>query len=562
MAVPKARDLTVLDQIVVRKRAELVADRAEVRQEDLERKSVPARRGFRDALERRSPAVIAEIKKASPSAGLIAENFDPGQIARGYEAAGAAALSVLTDRQFFQGSLDDLAAARAATSLPVLRKDFTLDRYHLLQASSSSADCVLLIVAVLDDTELRELMAAAKELRLDALVEVHDGAELQRALDAGADLVGVNNRNLKTMEVTLQTSLDLADRIPPEVLRISESGIRTTADLRRLSDAGYQGFLVGESLMRQPDRAAGAGGPARDQSMSALARQAGRVLETIKFQHSVFALPFALTGALLALRGTALGPEAVAWKLVWIVVAMVAARSAAMAFNRLADARIDGRNPRTASRALPAGLLTKRFTALFVALSCAVFVAAAGQLNPLCLQLSPVVLAIALGYSFAKRFTLLSHLVLGAVLGIAPAAAWIAIRGSLAPEILHLSGAVCLWTAGFDIIYSCQDVEFDRGAGLHSVPARFGIGRALVVSRLAHAGMVALLLAAWRSLDLGHMALAGVLAVSILLVYEHSLVREGDLSRVNAAFFAVNGWVGVLFFAFWSADIWLSAGEM
>ena len=231
-------------------------------------------------------------------------------------------------------------------------------------------------------------------------------------------------------------------------------------------------------------------------------------------------------------------------------------------FNRLADARIDGRNPRTASRALPAGLLTKRFTALFVALSCAVFVVAAGQLNPLCLKLSPVVLAIALGYSFAKRFTLLSHLVLGAVLGMAPAAAWIAIRGSLEPEILHLAGAVCLWTAGFDIIYSCQDAEFDRGSGLHSIPARLGIGKALVVSRLAHAGMVALLLAAWRSMDLGHLALTGVLAVAILLVYEHSLVREADLSRVNAAFFAVNGWVSVLFFAFWSADIWLSADQM
>ena len=249
-----ARELTVLDQIVLRKRAELVAERATVKQEDLERKTVPARRGFRAALQSRQPAVIAEIKRASPSAGLIAPDFDAASIARGYQAAGAAALSVLTDRQFFQGSLDDLVAARTATGLPVLRKDFTLDRYHLLQASASGADCVLLIVAVLDDDELRDLLEATKELRLDALVEIHDGDELERALAAGADLIGVNNRNLKTMEVSLQTSIDLSRRIPDGIVRISESGIRTPRDLKRLMDVGYQGFLVGESLMRQPDR--------------------------------------------------------------------------------------------------------------------------------------------------------------------------------------------------------------------------------------------------------------------------------------------------------------------
>lgn len=254
MRTARARDLTVLDQIVVRKRAELVADRAIVKQADLERKPVPARRAFRAALAKKRPAVIAEIKKASPSAGLIADQFDPAAIARGYQAAGAAALSVLTDRQFFHGSLDDMVAARVATSLPVLRKDFTLERYHVLQASASSADCVLLIVAVLEDEELRELLAATRELRLDALVEVHDGDELDRALAAGADLVGVNNRNLKTMEVSLQTSLDLAGRFPDEFVRISESGIRSPDDLKRLMDVGYQGFLVGESLMRQPDR--------------------------------------------------------------------------------------------------------------------------------------------------------------------------------------------------------------------------------------------------------------------------------------------------------------------
>lgn len=249
-----ARDLTVLDQIVVRKRAELVSERALVKQEELERRSVPARRSFRNAIASRKPAVIAEIKKASPSAGLIADDFDPAAIARGYQQAGAAGLSVLTDKQFFQGSLDHLVEARTATSLPVLRKDFTLDRYHILQASAHSADCILLIVAVLNDAELSELLAAARELHLDALVEVHDADELDRALRAGADFVGVNNRNLKTMEVSLDTSLELAGRFPEEILRISESGIRAPEDLAKLMDAGYHGFLVGESLMRQPDR--------------------------------------------------------------------------------------------------------------------------------------------------------------------------------------------------------------------------------------------------------------------------------------------------------------------
>ncbi len=254
MATSETRDLSVLDQIVVRKRAELVVDRSAVQQSDLESSAIPARRGFRAAIEAKCPAVIAEIKRASPSAGLIAERFDPAEIARAYEGAGAAALSVLTDRQFFQGSMEDLVAARAATSLPVLRKDFTLDRYHILQASVSAADAVLLIVAVLDDSELRELLAVARDLRIDALVEVHDANELERALAAGADLVGVNNRNLKTMQVSLQTSMELAGMFPENVLRISESGIRTPDDIKRLLEVGYQGFLVGESLMRQSDR--------------------------------------------------------------------------------------------------------------------------------------------------------------------------------------------------------------------------------------------------------------------------------------------------------------------
>ena len=290
--------------------------------------------------------------------------------------------------------------------------------------------------------------------------------------------------------------------------------------------------------------------------MSQALRQTAEILEAIKFQHSIFALPFALAGALLAIRGTALGAAEIAWKLVWIVVAMVAARSAAMAFNRLVDARIDARNPRTSGRALPTGALSDRFAAWFVTLSCATFLAAAAQLNSLCLQLSPLALGVALGYSFTKRFTALSHLVLGAALGFAPAAAWIAIRGALDPEILYLSAAVTLWTAGFDIIYSCQDSDFDRSSGLHSLPARLGVRKSLVVSRLLHVGMVALLVLGWRALDLGLLAFFGVAAVAALLIYEQSLVHADDLSRVDAAFFAVNGWVSVLFSAFWATDIW------
>ena len=290
--------------------------------------------------------------------------------------------------------------------------------------------------------------------------------------------------------------------------------------------------------------------------MSWLLRQAAIVLEAIKFQHSVFALPFAMAAAALALRDLSLSGALVAEKLAWIAVAMVAARSAAMAFNRLVDAEVDARNPRTAGRALPTGRLSKGFTAGFTATASGLLIFASAQLNPLCLKLSPLALAIVLGYSYTKRFSALSHLVLGASLGIAPAAAWIAVRGTLDPGILLLSASVAMWTAGFDIIYSCQDVDFDRSEGLQSIPARLGIGPALVVSRIFHGGMVALLAMAWQQLQLGWVALAGVAAVAALLVYEQSLVRAHDLSRVNAAFFAVNGWASVLLFAFWVADIW------
>ena len=246
----RAAELTILDQIVVRKRAELLMEQAGTPIEELEELPRPPRRSFREALEMARPAIISEIKKASPSAGVIAQTFNPAAIAMGYEQGGAAALSVLTDQQFFQGSLDDLDAARGATGLPVLRKDFTLDRYHLLQASAAGADAILLIVAALTDYELVELLNHARELELDALVEVHDEPELDRALAAGADLIGVNNRNLKTLEVSLETSFRLAPQIPDDLLCVSESGIRSAADIRRLMEAGYGGFLIGESLMK------------------------------------------------------------------------------------------------------------------------------------------------------------------------------------------------------------------------------------------------------------------------------------------------------------------------
>lgn len=278
-------------------------------------------------------------------------------------------------------------------------------------------------------------------------------------------------------------------------------------------------------------------------------------LEMIKFEHSVFALPFALTGALLGWRSAGFPLDGLAAKLLWIVVAMVGARSAAMAFNRVLDADIDGRNPRTKMRHIPAGLLSRGFAWAFIAASSGIFILAAAMLNPLCLKLSPVALTVVLFYSWTKRFTALSHLVLGFALGIAPAAAWIAITGALDARIVWLTVAVTLWTAGFDIIYSCQDHEFDRGNGLFSIPARLGIRRALVVSRLLHAAMIGCLAILVASLGLGWPAWTGVAMVAALLIYEHRLVKHDDLSRVDAAFFTLNGWVSLVFFVFWAADI-------
>jgi 4-hydroxybenzoate polyprenyltransferase len=273
-------------------------------------------------------------------------------------------------------------------------------------------------------------------------------------------------------------------------------------------------------------------------------------LEMIKWEHSVFALPFALCGAMLAAGGVP------AWRpLAWIVVAMVSARSAAMAFNRLADATIDAANPRTSVRALPTGLLTPSFVSTFVIVSSAIFVLAASQLNRLTLMLSPVALAVLLLYSYAKRFTRWSHLLLGFSLGIAPAAAWIAICGSLDPRILLLTAAVTFWVGGFDVIYACQDAEFDRIYKLHSLPRHFGIHRALWVARIFHLIMLGLLVALIIAFDLGSLAVMGVIAVAGLLVYEHSLIQHDDLSKLNAAFFTMNGVISVVFFVFIAADL-------
>jgi 4-hydroxybenzoate polyprenyltransferase len=285
-------------------------------------------------------------------------------------------------------------------------------------------------------------------------------------------------------------------------------------------------------------------------------------LDMIKFEHSVFALPFALTGALLAFREAGFATTDLWRKLGWIVVAMVGARSAAMAFNRLVDSAIDARNPRTRTRHLPSGLLPRGFGWGFVIASSALFFLAAWALNSLCLRLAPLALAIVFFYSFTKRFTSFAHLVLGFSLGIAPAAAWIAVRGELDPRILWLTAAVTFWTAGFDVIYSCQDYDFDRREGLFSLPRVLGIAGALRVAQLLHVMMIACLLALVFTLHLGALALAGVAAIAGLLVYEHSLVKPADLSRVNAAFFTMNGYVSVLFFVFWAADIFLHASNI
>ena len=272
----------------------------------------------------------------------------------------------------------------------------------------------------------------------------------------------------------------------------------------------------------------------------------------IKWEHSIFALPFALCGAMLAASGLP-----TAHQLLWIVIAMIAARSAAMAFNRLADASLDAANPRTRTRALPAGNLSHAFVASFVIVCGAIFIVAASQLNRLTLWLSPVALAVLLLYSYTKRFTRWSHLVLGFALGIAPAAAWIAVRGSLDPRILLLTAAVTFWVGGFDILYACQDFQFDRDAGLYSIPRYLGIASSLWIARGFHVIMLLLLMALLPAFALGKLAYTGVIAVALLLLYEHSLVEPDDLSRLNAAFFTMNGVISVVFAAFIAGDLLL-----
>jgi 4-hydroxybenzoate polyprenyltransferase len=284
----------------------------------------------------------------------------------------------------------------------------------------------------------------------------------------------------------------------------------------------------------------------------ALFRSIGTTLEMIKWEHSVLTLPFGLTGAVLAARGL---PSLHAS--FWIIVALVAARSAAMAFNRLADATIDAANPRTRIRALPAGKLTRSFVGWFVVAASLILIVAAYQLNPLAFYLSPVALAIVFLYSFTKRFTPWSHVVLGLAMGAAPAAAWIAVRGSLDPRILILSAAVVFWGAGFDILYSCQDYEFDCASGVYSIPKAFGIRTALGIARLFHVFTVLLLVGMVPAFGLGRVALAGVMFVALLLIYEHSLVKHNDLSRVNAAFFTMNGLVSMAFLCFIAGDLLL-----
>jgi 4-hydroxybenzoate polyprenyltransferase len=286
--------------------------------------------------------------------------------------------------------------------------------------------------------------------------------------------------------------------------------------------------------------------------MPSLLNKTRTTLEMIKWEHSVFALPFALTAMLLAAHGLP------SWHTVgWIVVAMISARSAAMAFNRWADADLDAANPRTRTRAIPAGLLTRQFVLGFTLIAVVVFLVAAGELNLLALALAPVALIVLLGYSYLKRITRWSHFGLGLALGLAPVAAWIAVRGSLDARILVLAAAVTLWAGGFDVLYACQDYDHDRTAGLHSFPQAHGLVAAFWVARVMHLAMLALLI--WFGVLFHFHALGwvGVAAVALLLAYEHAIVSPRDLRRLNAAFFTMNGVIATVFLVFVAADLWM-----
>jgi 4-hydroxybenzoate polyprenyltransferase len=284
--------------------------------------------------------------------------------------------------------------------------------------------------------------------------------------------------------------------------------------------------------------------------MSSLVSKTGVALEMIKWEHSIFALPFALTGAVLAAGGW---PKLSVF--LWIVVCMVSARTAAMAFNRLADAELDAANPRTATRAIPAGALSKGFVGGFVAVSAAVFFLGAAMLNRLTLELAPAALGVVLVYSYMKRLTRWSHLVLGLALGIAPSAAWIAVRGSFDPRIAVLTLAVILWVGGFDILYACQDFEHDRLVGLNSVPQAFGLQGAFWMARAMHFAMILVLLWLVELFGLGKIATVGIGAVTGLLLYEHSIISPKDLRRMDAAFFTLNGVISVVLFIFVATDV-------
>jgi 4-hydroxybenzoate polyprenyltransferase len=286
--------------------------------------------------------------------------------------------------------------------------------------------------------------------------------------------------------------------------------------------------------------------------MESVLRNTRVTLEMIKWEHSIFALPFALTGTVLAADGwphlSTLG---------WILLCMVSARSAAMAFNRLIDAKIDAANPRTSMRAIPAGHLSAGFVAAFTLLAIALFLLGAAMLNRLTLLLAPIALVVVLGYSYMKRVTNWSHLVLGLALGIAPSAAWIAVRGSYDPRMLLLTGIVILWVGGFDVLYACQDFDYDRQTGLHSVPARFGLEGAFWIARLMHFGAIVLMFFLALAFGLGPIALGGMAIVVLLLVYEHYIISPKDLRRMNAAFFTLNGIISVVFFLSVASAIFL-----
>ena len=284
--------------------------------------------------------------------------------------------------------------------------------------------------------------------------------------------------------------------------------------------------------------------------MTGIISKVGIFLEMIKFSHTIFALPFALTGALLAAGGFPSVRQTF-----WIILAMVGARTAAMAMNRLIDAEIDARNPRTAVRAIPAGLIGKGLTLIFIIASIALMLFSAYMLNPLCLKLAPVALFFLLLYSYCKRFTALAHVVLGICLAAAPIGAWIAIRGTVDAPALVLGGVVLFWVAGFDILYALQDLEFDRAAGLHSIPVLLGVTGSLWAARLFHLVMIGLLFTLHNIMHLGTLFLAGILVAVAMLLYEHWLLKDGDLAKLDAAFFNMNGYISVAIVLFTAADV-------